>query len=95
MGVFTVLVAVIHFAEWRGGETSPPLRSTIQKGVKEMKGKEKTKALLTKLSDGIEEIKSSEEFKAILDCMANFHSYSWRNTLLIHMQYPTATSVAG
>jgi len=60
-----------------------------------MKAREKTKKLLSKLSDGIREIQSTEEFKAILDCMACFHSYSWRNTFLIHMQYPEATKVAG
>ncbi len=60
-----------------------------------MKGREKTKALLKKLSEGIREIQSSEEFRAVLDCMAHFHSYSWRNTLLIHFQNPQATRVAG
>lgn len=60
-----------------------------------MTTKEKTKELLEELSEGIKRIQSSEDFKAVLDFMASFHSYSWRNTLLIHLQCPAASKVAG
>ena len=56
---------------------------------------ERTKELLDQLKDRIDQVQSSEEFKKILATMAKFHSYSWRNCLLISMQCPYATKVAG
>jgi len=43
----------------------------------------------------VENVKSSDEFKRILLTMSRFHSYSWRNCLLIFMQCPHSTRVAG
>ena len=37
----------------------------------------------------------SDIFRGWLNAMAQFHSYSWNNQLLIAMQCPTATRVAG
>ena len=37
----------------------------------------------------------SDVFRGWLNAMAQFHSYSWNNQLLIAMQCPTATRVAG
>ena len=37
----------------------------------------------------------SDIFRGWLNAMAQFHNYSWNNQLLISMQYPTATRVAG
>ncbi len=59
------------------------------------KGKEKTKELIEKLKQGINEVKSSKEFKRVLKAMSMFHRYSWCNCLLIAMQMPSATRVAG
>ncbi len=37
----------------------------------------------------------SDIFRGWLNAMAQFHNYSWNNQLLISMQCPTATRVAG
>jgi len=55
----------------------------------------KTKLLLGKLKQGISEVKSSEQFKAYLKAMSLFHSYSFANCILIAIQCPNATNVAG
>jgi len=60
-----------------------------------MNAREKTGYLLSRLSEGVKAIQSTEQFKAVLDCMASFHAYSWRNSILIHLQYPQASKVAG
>ena len=56
---------------------------------------DKTRELLGDLKEKVENIQSSEEFKKILKTMAQFHSYSWCNTLLIWAQRPDSTRVAG
>ncbi|MBR3635242.1 MAG: ImmA/IrrE family metallo-endopeptidase [Lachnospiraceae bacterium] len=56
---------------------------------------EKVKELTDKLEEGLLKLKDSEEFKNYLTCMSKFHSYSYNNTLLIMMQMPQATYVAG
>jgi len=56
---------------------------------------ERTRELLDQLKERIEQVKSSDEFKRILSTMARFHSYSWRNCLLIFMQFPQSTRIAG
>ncbi len=59
------------------------------------KGKEKTKELIEKLKQGINDVQSSKEFRRILKAMSMFHRYSWCNCLLIALQMPSATRVAG
>ena len=53
------------------------------------------KNTLKELKEKIQEHKNSEEFKNYLDTMAQFHSYSFYNCLLIATQFPEATRVAG
>jgi len=43
----------------------------------------------------IEQLRSSDGWQAYLKARARFHSYSWRNVLLILHQHPTAQRVAG
>ena len=57
--------------------------------------KEKVAEITDKLENGIKELFSSEKFKSYLDTMSKFHNYSFNNTLLIAMQKPDATLVAG
>ena len=57
--------------------------------------KQKTKNLLEKLDKKIDEVKSSDEFKEMLQFFSKFHDYSYRNTILIQLQKPDATYVAG
>ena len=58
-------------------------------------GKSRTKELLDKLKEGIQAVKSSEEFKAYLNALSLFHAYSFNNCMLIAIQRPNATHVAG
>jgi len=48
-----------------------------------------------KIRDGVTKIQQSDEFRNYLITMAQFHSYSWHNQLLIMMQRPDATMVKG
>ena len=58
-----------------------------------------TKDLLKEITDGIEqgvqELFTSEKYTEYLRTMSRFHHYSLNNTLLIAMQKPNATIVAG
>src|SRR6056297_3377786 len=47
------------------------------------------------LIDHVEDAQASEEFQDWLDIQSRLHNYSHRNTLLINLQYPEATKVAG
>lgn len=47
------------------------------------------------LQDATEDARECEKFREWLDSMAQFHDYSHRNTLLIQLQKPDATKVAG
>jgi antirestriction protein ArdC len=54
----------------------------------------KTEILAT-LADGVARLTNSAEWQAWLDVQSRFHRYSWGNTLLIALQRPEATQVAG
>ena len=56
---------------------------------------DKVKELTAQLEEGLNALKDSDEYKKFLTCMSKFHSYSYNNTLLIMMQMPQATYVAG
>ncbi|QKY22205.1 DUF955 domain-containing protein (plasmid) [Halolamina sp. CBA1230] len=43
----------------------------------------------------VDEAKASQQFQEWLDVQSRFHDYSYRNTLLIKLQCPEATRVAG
>ena len=57
--------------------------------------KDRIKELTEKLEQGIKDIFNSEKYKEYLNVMSKFHTYSPRNALLILMQNPYATRVAG
>lgn len=57
--------------------------------------KEKVAEITDKLENGIKELFEGEKFKDYLNTMSKFHNYSFNNTLLIAMQKPDATLVAG
>lgn len=48
-----------------------------------------------KLENGVKEVFSGAEYKAYLDFMSKFYNYSVNNTMLIFMQMPEASLVAG
>ena len=56
---------------------------------------EKVKEITDKLEAGIKELMDSDRFRNYLNCLSRFHNYSLNNTILISMQKPDATLVAG
>ncbi len=65
-------------------------------------GQDKAKALRKRIDDSldtlakaVDDVRASEAFKAYLAVQARFHRYSWHNSMLIAMQRPDATRVAG
>lgn len=56
---------------------------------------ESLKEITDKLEQGIQTLFSSENYAAYLKTMSKFYSYSFNNTLLIYLQRPDASLVAG
>ena len=56
---------------------------------------EKLKEITDRLEQGIAELFDSERYREYLKVMSKFHNYSFNNTLLIAMQKPDASLVAG
>jgi len=63
--------------------------------VKNVSTKNQVKEITDRLEQGIKDLFTGEKFLSYLQTMSRFHRYSTRNTLLIHMQKPDATLVAG
>ncbi len=63
--------------------------------LKSQKSTEKIKEITDRLEQGIQDLFDSDRFKEYLRVMSKFHDYSFNNTLLIAMQKPDATFVAG
>lgn len=59
------------------------------------KRKEEMAAITEKLESGVRDLFESSSYKAYLKTMSKFHHYSLNNTLLIAMQCPGASLVAG
>jgi antirestriction protein ArdC len=51
--------------------------------------------LLNQLAEGVTKLTESEAWQAWLRVQRRFHRYSWGNALLINLQRPDATQVAG
>lgn len=51
--------------------------------------------VLNRLTEGITNLTSSDAWQEWLTVQSRFHRYSFNNTLLIHLQRPEATRVAG
>lgn len=60
-----------------------------------MTKEEKTKQAFEMIEQGVKDVYSSDNFRKYLSCCSKFHSYSLNNTLLILVQKPDATLVAG
>ena len=61
----------------------------------ENKQYDRVKEITDQLEAGISELFNSEQYKQWLTTMSRFHDYSLNNTLLIALQKPDATLVAG
>ena len=57
--------------------------------------REQVTEIMDQLEKGVSELFESDKYKDYLTCMSKFHNYSFNNTLLIAMQRPDATLVAG
>ena len=62
---------------------------------KKPSNREQIKQIVAGIEDGIQQIFQSERYLEYLRTMSRFHTYSVNNTILIHMQMPNATQVAG
>ncbi len=58
-------------------------------------GQDKLAALHEQISDGVAALVQSQGWRAMLDTAAKFHNYSLGNLVLIALQAPQATRVAG
>jgi len=56
---------------------------------------ERMKEITDRLEAGLKNLFDSEQYKSYLNTMSRFHNYSFNNTLLIAMQKPDASLVAG
>lgn len=56
---------------------------------------DKLRAAHSKLQEAVAEIASGEDWKRMLQVAAKFHNYSFNNQLMIFLQRPDATVVAG
>ena len=56
---------------------------------------ERIKEITNKLETGLKNLFDSENYRTYLNTMSKFHNYSFNNTLLIAMQKPDASLVAG
>ncbi len=56
---------------------------------------DKVKEALEKLEKGIDEVCNSEKYLNYLKFLSKFHRYSYNNCIMIFLQFPDATLVAG
>lgn len=71
---------------------------TKKEGKKNYNGKESTdrvKEITEKLEQGIQDLFDSDKYRLYLNTMSKLHHYSYSNSLLIMLQKPDATMVAG
>lgn len=59
------------------------------------KGNKKIEEIFEQLKDGVQSVFKDENFKHYLKTMSKFHNYSINNSMLIWLQKPNATFVAG
>ena len=81
--------------EVRAAEKPTEPRPVIPIVLTSEKPAEKLKEITDRLEQGITELFDSERYKEYLRVMSKFHNYSFNNTLLIAMQKPDASLVAG
>lgn len=57
--------------------------------------KDDIKQITDKLEQGVKDVYESDNYKSFLDVLSKFHNYSLNNCILIAIQKPEATRVAG
>ena len=76
-------------------QTAPASQPVIPLVLNGKNNAERMKEITDKLEAGIQALFESEQYKNYLTAMSKFHNYSFNNTLLIAMQKPDASLVAG
>ena len=76
-------------------QTAPASQPVIPIVLNGKNNAERMKEITDRLEAGIQALFESEQYKAYLTAMSKFHNYSFNNTLLIAMQKPDASLVAG
>jgi len=66
-----------------------------QRKDKVMASTDRAQALHAELTQALGQLTTSEQWRRALDVAAKFHHYSWGNCMLIAMQRPDASRVAG
>ena len=79
-------MSVIPSGDWR---------DIFMEGIMAGKREQQMKEITERLEQGVKELFTSEMYTEYLKTMSQFHNYSFNNTLLIAMQKPDATLVAG
>ena len=80
------------------GRRASALRPDSRKGwymAEKKNSRDRLKEITASIEDGIKELFQSESYAQYLQTMSRFHHYSVNNQVLIHMQKPDATLVAG
>ena len=85
-----ILPEYFDYLPWFGAPM-PDIAFAIESETKERKIDE----VLQRLKAGVESIQNSANFREFLITMSKFHDYSIGNTILIMLQRPSATQVAG
>ncbi|MGL5513928.1 MAG: antirestriction protein ArdA [Sporomusa sp.] len=86
-------VATVRAPEFAADKEQPQPVKVI--ALESEKPAEKLKEITDKLEQGIASIFESEQYKDYLKTLSKFHDYSLNNTILIAMQKPDASYVAG
>ncbi len=69
-------------------------KQTVE-GSEKQSIKEQLAEITARIEDGIKDLFQSDKYAQYLKTMSKFHNYSFNNTMLIFMQKPNATAVAG
>lgn len=63
--------------------------------ISKEKARENVAVVTAQLEEGVKNVFESTRYKEYLSCLSKFHKYSFNNVLLIYLQYPQASIVAG
>lgn len=76
-------------------KTSAATETAENQQTEKKTNKQRLKDITDSIENGIKNLFESDKYKQYLQTMSHFHRYSVNNQMLIYMQKPTATHVAG
>ena len=91
------VVQAAHPVMQSGGTSQDAVRESVRETANESTSppRDGVREIMQKLEQGIRDFFDGEKYRTYLRTMARFHRYSVNNTMLIAMQKPDATLVAG